>query len=59
MNDVKNLVCLFRVNLFQLSINVLELFHDLDVLTPRFFVKARVSLGLNLDADVESHKFLV
>ena len=59
IHDIIDLISLFRVNLLQLSINVLELFHDLDVLTSGFFVKASVSLGLNLDADVEGEKFLV
>ena len=59
IHDFQDLIRLFRVNLLQSSVNVLELFHDLDVLTSGFFVEASVSLRLNLDADVEGEKFLV
>ena len=58
-HDFQDLIRLFRVNLIQLSINVLELFHDLDVLTSGFFVETSVSLCLSLDADVEGENFLV
>lgn len=58
-DDVVNLVSLFNIDGIEAFIYGGELLHDLDILAARFFVKARITRRLLLQARVEEEQFLV